>query len=245
MKTKTIDCVECGEKVSYGRLSCPACGALLASVAGGPARPVLEWPRPTRMPAIRPRRGGRGRSHARRSRSRPTRSRCRSMTAADAIAPGRRGRRAPCCRSGRGARGERPTPLPKPSRRRSGEHELEPAAFSLSPEPTEALPAAVRTPFDGPEPILIARPYVHRKDVAAATGPGHTPPSAYRPPVLALSAAAAAGAVGRERVLAVPDHDRRAAVIDRRGRGRCRERGRRRGRRATSSPGSPRSARGS
>ena len=42
MKTKTIDCVECGEKVSYGRLSCPACGALLASVAGGPARQVPE-----------------------------------------------------------------------------------------------------------------------------------------------------------------------------------------------------------
>ena len=74
------------------------------------------------------------------------------------------------------------------------EVELEPAAFSLSPEPTEALPAALRTPFDGPEPILIARPYVHRKDVTAATEPGHTPPSAYRPPVLALSAAATAGA---------------------------------------------------
>src|SRR6476619_7402572 len=42
MKTKTIACVECGEKVSYGRLSCPACGALLASVAGGPARHVPE-----------------------------------------------------------------------------------------------------------------------------------------------------------------------------------------------------------
>ena len=31
---KTIGCVECGEAVPYGRLSCPVCGALLASVAG-------------------------------------------------------------------------------------------------------------------------------------------------------------------------------------------------------------------
>jgi hypothetical protein len=34
MAIKTIDCVECGASVPYGRLSCPACGALLASVAG-------------------------------------------------------------------------------------------------------------------------------------------------------------------------------------------------------------------
>ena len=31
---KTIDCGDCGESVPYGRLSCPACGALLASVTG-------------------------------------------------------------------------------------------------------------------------------------------------------------------------------------------------------------------
>ena len=35
MTTKTIDCIDCGASVPYGRLSCPACGALLASVAGG------------------------------------------------------------------------------------------------------------------------------------------------------------------------------------------------------------------
>lgn len=31
---KTIDCGDCGESVPYGRLSCPACGSLLASVTG-------------------------------------------------------------------------------------------------------------------------------------------------------------------------------------------------------------------
>ena len=32
MATRTIECGECGESVPYGRLSCPACGALLAAV---------------------------------------------------------------------------------------------------------------------------------------------------------------------------------------------------------------------
>jgi hypothetical protein len=41
MAIKTIDCVECGESVPYGRLSCPACGALLASVVGA-RRPVIR-----------------------------------------------------------------------------------------------------------------------------------------------------------------------------------------------------------
>jgi hypothetical protein len=35
MAIKTIECVDCGAAVIYGRLSCSACGALLASVAGG------------------------------------------------------------------------------------------------------------------------------------------------------------------------------------------------------------------
>ncbi|HEX6868089.1 MAG TPA: hypothetical protein VF119_04745, partial [Candidatus Limnocylindrales bacterium] len=39
MTTKTIDCAECGESVPYGRLSCPSCGSLLASVTGG--RPLV------------------------------------------------------------------------------------------------------------------------------------------------------------------------------------------------------------
>ena len=39
MPWKTIDCAECGTSVPHGRLSCPACGALLASVTGG--RPTM------------------------------------------------------------------------------------------------------------------------------------------------------------------------------------------------------------
>jgi len=33
--TRKIRCTDCGEPVPYGRLSCPSCGTLLASVAGG------------------------------------------------------------------------------------------------------------------------------------------------------------------------------------------------------------------
>ena len=35
MMTKTFECIECGASAPYGRLSCPSCGALLASVTGG------------------------------------------------------------------------------------------------------------------------------------------------------------------------------------------------------------------
>jgi hypothetical protein len=38
MVTRTVVCPDCGETVPYGRLSCPACGTLLAAVAGAPRR---------------------------------------------------------------------------------------------------------------------------------------------------------------------------------------------------------------
>jgi hypothetical protein len=42
MPASTNVCPDCGEAVPRGRLSCPACGALLASVAGGEARPAAN-----------------------------------------------------------------------------------------------------------------------------------------------------------------------------------------------------------
>ena len=39
--TKSIECIDCGTPVPYGRLACPACGALLASVGRRPAM-ILE-----------------------------------------------------------------------------------------------------------------------------------------------------------------------------------------------------------
>ena len=42
MATRTVVCPECGAEVPYGRLSCVACGTLLASVAGASRRPVVQ-----------------------------------------------------------------------------------------------------------------------------------------------------------------------------------------------------------
>ncbi len=58
MTLRTIDCAECGETVPYGRLSCPACGSLLASVAGAPRTTGDEAPAamsPTRVERALPR----------------------------------------------------------------------------------------------------------------------------------------------------------------------------------------------
>ncbi len=49
MTSKTFDCAECGASVPYGRLSCPTCGALLASVTGALSR-LSEPPRSRRSP---------------------------------------------------------------------------------------------------------------------------------------------------------------------------------------------------
>lgn len=181
MKTKTIDCVECGEKVSYGRLSCPACGALLASVAGGSTRPALEVAPPGDIPDA------------------PARAET-IETAADvapdeiALPPDAAPEPVPTAvaidDADDDAQVDEDAPLGSADAGEPDDRALEPAAFSLAPEPVSALPAAVRTPFDGPEPILVARPYVHRLEVAAA-GTGQAPASAYRPPALALSTAAA------------------------------------------------------
>ena len=44
MAVRTIGCGACGAVVPYGRLSCPECGELLASVAGAVRRPRLVDP---------------------------------------------------------------------------------------------------------------------------------------------------------------------------------------------------------
>lgn len=46
MAARTVVCPECSEKLPYGRLSCPACGSLLAAVTGGPVRAVAPQPSP-------------------------------------------------------------------------------------------------------------------------------------------------------------------------------------------------------
>lgn len=54
MAMRTIDCPDCGASVPYGRLSCPACGGLVASVAGAPSRPAESIPGPDLTPVAEP-----------------------------------------------------------------------------------------------------------------------------------------------------------------------------------------------
>ena len=54
MAARTVVCPECSETLPYGRLSCPACGSLLAAVAGGPVRQVASSPAPVELAAETP-----------------------------------------------------------------------------------------------------------------------------------------------------------------------------------------------
>lgn len=63
MAVRAIECTECGTTVPYGRLSCPSCGELLASVAGSARRLTslaegqavaepVSVPQPAAMPSV-------------------------------------------------------------------------------------------------------------------------------------------------------------------------------------------------
>lgn len=190
MTTKTIECAECGASVPYGRLSCATCGALLASVAGG-----------------RSTRGRTGRPSKALAESEPE----ASLGAPDPGVPAPElGVPEPATAAAEPDPVE-PTPVedPRPVAAADGPEAgegyeaepvtetidpgLRPAAFSLAPEPSAALPTPVRTPFDGPEPLLIARPYVRHVDPSEGRSYGAQPSSGYRAPTFALAAAAATG----------------------------------------------------
>jgi hypothetical protein len=83
MATKTVVCPECAETVPYGRLACPACGSLLAAVAGGVRRTVplasvdfsepstLDDDPPLPAPAPAAKKRGRGQAATRTTRPKP------------------------------------------------------------------------------------------------------------------------------------------------------------------------------
>jgi hypothetical protein len=179
--TKTIDCVECGESVSYGRLSCPVCGALLASMAGGRTRRA-RTAKTTGAGDLEPA-------------AADTTVTVAELEPVPANPPAEEGLAETAATDQPGAaavEGETKPETANPAAE-AGESVLEPAAYSLSPDPGAALPPRARTPFDGPEPILVARSYAHGADAAPGTAQGGVPASAYRPPALALSTATAAG----------------------------------------------------
>lgn len=96
MATRTVVCPECADPVPYGRLSCPTCGSLLASVAGEASREASGEPSspapgpaaasPSRS-AARPASSGRAANQALRPDSPPPRSASVAAPQVDAAPP--------------------------------------------------------------------------------------------------------------------------------------------------------------
>jgi hypothetical protein len=181
MKMKTIDCVDCGEAVPYGRLSCPACGTLLASVTGGRSKaartahvppvpaPDPEQHAPSAMATAEP-----------------------DATPGAAVEPdlgAETDHKAAAVAVGAVAVGAATHAVAAASRL------VTLATRRLSePEPDDEPPTPWG-PLEAPEPVLIARPY-QRQD---SLRPDPTTwdaglAGAYRPPTLTLASAAAMGA---------------------------------------------------
>ncbi len=167
MTTKTIECVECGESVPYGRLSCPSCGSLLASVSGQRARPVAI----TEAPAVE--------VEAVPDDDLPLSQAVDdgAATAVESVAtevePAAATEVEPAVAAA--------APVIEPL----FPVDPDPVEVEASPEP----PAPIEEP---PVPVLVARPYTHS---SADDGPGilASLPSAYRPAALSMSTATAGG----------------------------------------------------
>ena len=170
MTTKTIDCVDCGESVPYGRLSCPACGALLASVAGAlraPLRVVEAAESPDSEPeaAAEP-----------------------ELEAAPVAEP------EPIAATAEPAPVAEPAPIAEPEPAPIAEPEPDPVADPIAAAvETPPYPVAAESspwpPLETPDPVLEPRPYVsHGTIVREGVA---TSPAAYRPPTLALAGATA------------------------------------------------------
>ena len=209
MTTKTIECIDCGETVPYGRLSCPACGALLASVAGALRAPIRVMdavespePEPAAEPETEPEAVAEpepepvdepepeavaepepepvGRARSPRRWPSPTWSLKPNLN------PSRSRKRSP---SPSGSL--KPNPKPKPSPRRSPS-----PSQKTSPLPSRHRHRRLPTMCTWPppradEPVLEPRPYV-RQPTGITDGVASSP-AAYRPPTFALATATAAG----------------------------------------------------
>ena len=182
MANRTIECGECGESVPYGRLSCPACGALLAAVTR--LRPTQSCPR------------FRATEQARRP---PSRTALRATERARRP-PSRVGPRARAVPGGR-----RPVRLRRPSissipyrtswtsppssrRPRPGRHSS--SLSRLARLRRDTPPSLRRTTSLG------TRPYERGSFARTADPPRVPPPGAYLPPSSAASIALTTG-VGR------------------------------------------------
>jgi hypothetical protein len=176
MTTKTIDCIDCGQSVPYGRLSCPACGALLASVAGALRSPVYVVegeapPEPESQLAPEPESGDEAGADL------------------DPIEEHEPAAEAEPDAELQPAAIDKPDPDAEPERAA----EPEPIAAAVETPPIDEPPdRSPWPPITEAEPTLEPRPYMRR--VPSARDGVATSPAAYRPPSLSLAAASASGA---------------------------------------------------
>ncbi len=174
MATRTIECGECGESVPYGRLSCPACGALLAAVTRAPSSSNGASPPD---PEIR---GSAGNGAS----APPAETRRSSST------------RGPWSK----AAGPASAPVylidPDPDAADEPSPEVSPTPWPplVEREPASAAPAT--TADAPPAASLGARPYDSRSFARNDDQAGVPPPGAYLPPSSAASIALTTGVGG-------------------------------------------------
>ncbi|MEA2631728.1 MAG: hypothetical protein QOE66_1947 [Chloroflexota bacterium] len=207
MTIKTIDCAECGASVPYGRLSCSACGALLASVTGGhraTVRIVDAGPGPAPIvaaapaPAIKAARGVALAEVAVQAhvRARP-RTSAKRRRAADAAAE------ATISTVETVPRQPAPEFAFEPVAEQVVKPLLEPLpepvfAGLLAPAPAGQDGATPWAPLHAPDPVLVARPYQRHlaTELDAPSGAATGRPGAYRPPTIAPSVTASMADAG-------------------------------------------------
>ncbi len=180
MTTKTIECIDCGESVPYGRLSCPACGTLLASVAGALRAPIRvieadESPEPEAL-------------------EEPKLAEAPEAEEGPAAEPTPDADVEPEPSDATVAEVEPVVQAePEPEAEVVAEPEAEPGdiAAAVATPPALAPDLAPWPPLESVEPVLEPRAYVgQRTDIPDGVA---TSPAAYRPPTFALAAATAAG----------------------------------------------------
>ncbi|MEO8570333.1 MAG: hypothetical protein ABI553_01420 [Chloroflexota bacterium] len=219
MAIKTIDCVDCGASVPYGRLSCPGCGALLATVSGGlrPGFRIVDAgsmapqaeaasgpPIATLAPVVQ--------AHVRgRPKVTPKRPPAGAGPEAEVVVADE-----PIVVAAQ------PGSLPAPTAESAAESAAdlavtapEAAAFAVSAQPafapTGGLPlgaALAPTPWEPlrePAPVLVARPYQRHGAFEPSAGAGLASlPGAYLPPAPAPAATASLGDPGSMRAGRAP-----------------------------------------
>ncbi len=238
MTSKTIDCVDCGESVAYGRLSCPACGALLASVAGAhrppawivtaPGQAVVTVAEPEPVVAIVPGPEPEPEPIAESEPVAEVEARAEADPGPDVEAEPP-AEPAPEAAAAEPVAEHEPEAAAEPVAEPESEPEpiAEPAPEGIAaavgtpppPDPDPSAPDQTPSPLGEQDAVLAPRPY--QGFAASVRGTMSSQGAGYRPPAFALSAATAVGpawpagaALGGSASLGARDEERDIATTD-------------------------------